>query len=473
MASEDALNNVGIITNYIKISVSKDRLFAYADFRDPPLDNEEIKFSGRDLLELIEKSGVRKGVIPESEANHLILSWMSKMDHVEVAKGIPPTSSTDDKIEFLFEKEIVAAPKQKDDGSVDYKELGILQMVNANERLAMIRRGIPGTPGVDVYGNEIPIKPPKQLKLPKGKFTYESSDGIILFSEINGQIIYAGDQKISVSPVFHVKENVDFSTGNINFNGSVVVHGNVNAGFLIKAEGNIEVMGIVEAADLKADGDIVIRGGIQGSTTTRIISGGTIRALYLQNAVVNAIGDVIVSDSIMNSVVQANEVRVIGKRGLLVGGLTRVKKGLFARIIGSHMGAKTRIELTYFKQLEESIHQLEGEQAKKMQELAKIEEVISKMHQLETLRKTLTPEQEENKARLMETLAVEKERLHEINQQYQDKLAEKASAPKSIVEIGSIAYPGVIVSTGNETIELEEILQSTKIIQDENGLQNS
>ena len=258
-----------------------------------------------------------------------------------------------------------------------------------------------------------------------------------------------------------------------NFNGSVVVHGNVNAGFQIKAEGNLEVMGIVEAADLNADGDIVIRGGIQGSTTTRIIAGGTIRALYLQNAVVNAIGDVIVSDSIMNSVVQANEVRVVGKRGLLIGGLTRVKKGLFARIIGSHMGAKTRIELIYFKQLEERIHQLEGEQAQKMQELAKIEEILSKMNQLETLRKTLTPDQAENKARLIETLSVEKERLQEINQQYQDKLAEKASAQTPIVEIGTIAYPGVIITTGNETMEFNEIMRSMKIIQDENGLQKS
>ncbi len=473
MASEDASNNVGSIANFVRISVSNDRLFAYADFRDPPLKNEDIKFTGKDLLELLGKSNLRQGLISEEEANQLILSWMTSMNHVKVAEGISPTSSIDDALEFLFEKEVLAAPMQKTDGSVDYRELGILKMINANERLAMIKRGASGKPGIDVYGNEIPIKPPKQLRLPKGKFTYESSDGIFLLAEISGQIIYVSDQKISVSPVFHVKEDVDFSTGNINFNGSVVVHGNVNAGFRVVAEGNIEVMGIVEAADLKAGGDIIIRGGIQGSTTTRITAIGTIRALYLQNSVVYAGGDVIVSDSIMNSVVQADEVRVIGKRGLLVGGLAKVKKGLFARVLGSNMGAKTRIEMTYFKQLEESIHQLEVEQAQKKQALAKIEEILSKLEQLESMRKILTPEQMENKLRLIETQSVEKERLQAINLDYQEKLAEWESTITPVVEIGTIAYPGVIIFTGNDTLELDEILRSGRIVQDANGLHKS
>ena len=345
-----------------------------------------------------------------------------------------------------------------------------MQMVNAGDRLAMLRPGIPGQPGVDVYGNEIPFKPPKPIMLPHGKNTYESPDGLNLFSEINGQIVFEGDQKINVSPVFHVKENVDFSTGNIRFNGSVVVHGNVNAGFLIEADGNIEVMGIVEAADLKAQGDIIIRGGIQGSTTTRIIAGGAIRALYLQNAVVNAVGAVVVSDSVMNSVVQADEVRVAGKRGLLVGGLMRVQKGLFARVLGSHMGARTRIELFFYKQINESLHALEVKQAEKMQDIAKIEEVLGKLQQLLALRKTLTMEQMENRDRLVETLNVERQVIQSLTNEYKELTNKKQYAAPPFVEIGSVAYPGVTISTGSEIIELDEILHNSKFIHDESGL---
>ena len=470
MTPEDASNGVSSIANYIKISVSPDRLFAYVDFRDPPTHEEGISFSGQEFLYFLKNSRLTQGLISESEAHLLLQSWMSTMEGVEVAHGTPPTPSSDDNIEFYFEQEVTAAPMHKENGTVDYRELGILQMVNANERLAKIIPGILGRPGIDVYGTEIPVKPPKQLKLPKGKFTYESEDGKNLFAEISGQIVYISGQKVSISPVYHVKEDVDFSTGNINFNGSVLVHGNVNAGFRIEAEGNIEVMGIVEAADLKAVGDIVIRGGIQGSTTTRIISGGSIRALYLQNVVVNAAGTVIVSDSMMNSVVQAMEVRVVGKRGLLVGGLTRIQKGLFARVVGSHMGAKTRIELIFYKLIKEKILELEAAQAKKMQEIAKIEETLAKMQQLEKLRKNLTPEQLENKNRLIETLSVEKQILQNIYQEYQDKLEEKKNADPSIVEIGTVVYPGVSISTGEDIYEVNEVLHTTKFVQDLDGL---
>ena len=47
-------------------------------------------------------------------------------------------------------------------------------------------------------------------------------------------------------PVYVVPGDVDFSTGNIDFIGSVKVMGSVRNGFSVKAEGNVEIMGRLE-----------------------------------------------------------------------------------------------------------------------------------------------------------------------------------------------------------------------------------
>ena len=76
--------------------------------------------------------------------------------------------------------------------------------------------------------------------------------------------------KIFVSDVYDVPDDVDNSTGDIEFNGSVVVHGNVRTGFCIKCGGNIEVYGVVEGADLDAGGDIILHRGVQGMSRCQI-----------------------------------------------------------------------------------------------------------------------------------------------------------------------------------------------------------
>lgn len=472
MSDQDA-QSPKTIADYVKISVSKDRLLAFADFSDPPLLEEENHFSGTDLLQLMEKEGIHQDLITIENADHLLENWHGKMIKLVVAKGVPPTPPVDETLELKFNPNAKAMPQVMEDGSVDYRELGYLQMTSANEPLAIKKPGVSGKPGIDVYGNEIPSKPPKTVAMPSGKNTSVSPDGLMLIATISGQVVFEDHRRISVAPVYHVKENVDFSTGNINFNGSVVVHGNVNAGFRVAAEGNIEIMGFVEAADIEAVGDIVVRGGIQGTATTRINAGHDLKALYLQNAVVNASGDVIVSDSIMNSVIVAKEVRVSGKRGLLVGGMIRVKTKLFARIIGSRMGTKTRIVLGYRKELDDRIQAMEVEMEQMRQSIAKINEFLNQIKHLEALHKRLSEEQIENVERMTVTLEVEQDKLKELETNYEQTLKERNHLEAPMVEIGTLAFPGVIISTGTETMELEEVLRTGKIIHDKTGLRQN
>lgn len=74
--------------------------------------------------------------------------------------------------------------------------------------------------------------------------------------------------KVFVSDVYEV-ENVDLSTGNIDFEGSVQVNGNVSSNFVIRAGGNVIISGVVEGAYIEAGGNIIIARGMNGMARVR------------------------------------------------------------------------------------------------------------------------------------------------------------------------------------------------------------
>ena len=71
------------------------------------------------------------------------------------------------------------------------------------------------------------------------------------------------EDSVFVSDVLIV-ENVDNSTGNIEYEGNVQVNGNVCTNFRVKAQGNVEVNGVVEGAYIEAGENIIIARGMNG-----------------------------------------------------------------------------------------------------------------------------------------------------------------------------------------------------------------
>ena len=59
-------------------------------------------------------------------------------------------------------------------------------------------------------------------------------------------------------------DGVNIKSGNVTFLGTVIVNGNVEDGYNVKASGNIEVNGAVGASRLESDGDIIVSQGIVG-----------------------------------------------------------------------------------------------------------------------------------------------------------------------------------------------------------------
>jgi uncharacterized protein (DUF342 family) len=111
----------------------------------------------------------------------------------------------------------------------------------------------------------------------------------------------------------------------------------------VKATENVEVRGAVEGANIEAGGDVNLLGGIKGMGKSVIQADGDIFARYVERATLISNGNIL-SDSIMHSSIQCGgDLRLEGKKGLIVGGTIYATRSVTAKIIGSTMSTATEI----------------------------------------------------------------------------------------------------------------------------------
>lgn len=452
-----------VLADLVRVTVSRDRLRALADFQERPPAHSGFAPTAKELIELLRQQGIRYGLVGESVLQEVLDTWIEPLTDVVVAIGRAPTASKPETCTLQFDPDPPLQLAQREDGSVDYRELGIMQTAVAGQVLAIKTPAVLGDPGTDVRNRPLLPVVPKPVALPAGKGTQISADGLTLLAAIDGQLLYGHDRRVTVAPIYYVKENVDFSTGNIDFIGSVVVRGNVQSGFTVKAEHNIEVYGIVEAANITAGGDVVIRGGVQGSLRTCVEAGGNMRALYLQNATVHVGGELLVADSVMHSRIQAKTVRVAGKRGLLVGGQTAVTDSLYARVIGSHLSTETPITIGYFPSPHERLQTIDRELAALEAQLQEREAALLRMRVYGHVHRPAlvsATEQGNELREAIEQLRVQSDELLEERLHWE----EIAQQPEPYVQIGSVAYPGVRLKASVATKYIEEITRPCKYV---------
>ena len=326
----------------IAVEVSKDAMEAsVAFFPGHPWFGSLM--SAMEIADKIKESGVVFGVRPE------IITFLQTErppggKAVKIAAGRVPVDGENGSLKYNFDLEKQSVkPKLLDNGNVDYKNVDAILKAQKGEVLVEVIDPKPGLDGTNVKGGIVPHRPGKAApRLPKGKNTSISEDEKQLISDVDGQIQINGG-RVDVAPVLTISGDVGFATGNIDFSGSVDIQGTVMSSFFVKATGDVTVKGALEGADIEADGNITLLGGLKGVGKSVIKAGGDIFARYVERATIMSGGD-ITSDSIMHSDVRCGGSLILeGKKGLLVGGTIYAGKSITAKIIGSNMATATEI----------------------------------------------------------------------------------------------------------------------------------
>ena len=446
----------------IRVEISQDKMLGVISFTEP--ENGGKTLTDQQILQKMKKAGVVSGI------NHELIAGLideKKYNHKYlVARGKPAVHGKDGVLKLFFNtnQEEVASlrPKENEDGSVDFKNLDLIQTVLKDQLLASITPPTEGEPGENVLGKKIRPNKGKVVRLPKGTNVHTSQDGLSLYSSIEGQLLYELG-RITISETYVVEGDAGVATGDINFSGNVLVKGNVESGFTIQAGGNIEVQGFVEEATIIAGRDILLRHGIQGKNKGKLVAGGDIVTKFIQNSIVEARG-CLYTEAIMHSQVEAGDAVIVEvNKGLIVGGTVQATNLISAKIIGSPMSTATTVRISMALALQRKYNTAKSQLVKKRQQLEQIEKnlvfIQEKIAKGETIPKARLE-------RIKPMFAAQKQLTDEIatiQVEYQTLSAMLQDYQNGTIQASDVMYPGCKVVMGSLVKYVREDIKHAKI----------
>jgi len=193
-----------------------------------------------------------------------------------IAQGDPPKEPVDGHIEYVFQERQANIDLESD--RVDHFEARAVVSADQDTLLARRHNSQPGEPGKDVYGRSISPRRPKEAEWKTGEGVYLNADRTEAYAAVAGLPVIQNGQ-LKVLQVYELAGDADISTGNIHFNGEVLVRGSVMDRVNIKVrEGGVQVGGLVSHAKIIADGDIHVAKNVVSSELTA----GGMTVIYLQ-----------------------------------------------------------------------------------------------------------------------------------------------------------------------------------------------
>ncbi|MDO6428786.1 FapA family protein [Thalassotalea sp. 1_MG-2023] len=386
----------------ISIEIDKDEMTASAEI-STALGGKHL--SAKAILAAAQQAGVTKGFSKEELvklAQHAAQEPPGSIVKGSIAYGKDPTDGKDAKIKHLVQsaQDRILRPKEREDGSVDMRDLGDIICVKVGDPLA---RKIPLTDGIkgfSVTGTPLEPKPGDDCTLQAGEGTTISpkNEDVLVSTRVGLPRII--DNGMEVDEVYKIK-NVDVSTGHIDFEGSVIIDGDVCEGMQVTARGDITVGGFVESSYLSSGGDITIGSGIIGKkqevddvkVTDIIMSAnlkakGTIFAKYCQYADI-VCNNFRIENQLMHTIIEVEERVWVGTdekaNGKLIAGHITVGQSIHAGTVGATAGSATII--TFAKKLDHFNDQIAALDAKIETESKQVDELKEASNKLRKLPK--------------------------------------------------------------------------------------
>jgi len=445
-----------MLDSKVVIDVSADDMKAFAIVTRPEKYGRVLEVD--DILSALESRGAKFGVI-EAKIREMLDNEVYN-NPVVVAQGKEPEPGTDASIKYNFRIDTDKVEIQElEGGKLDYYNLDKVQNVTPRQVLAVKKAATNGVEGRTVTNRRIETTDGKDCPFEAGRNCHveQTKEGLAVVSDISGQV-YLVNGKVVVDPVFEVSGNADLSVGNITFLGTVIVKGSVEENIEIKAAGNVEVYGTVNKAKIESDGSVIVRQGIIGKDEGVINAYKDISAKFVERCKLTAGNDIVVSESIIDSQVDAGR-RVIclaGKRGTISGGRVRAREEVNVKNLGNESSPTTIVEVGTDPKVRERFDALSEE---KRQTFDRVNEAAKNIITLQNQKSSigLSTEKEKMLGELMLTKSEGDARLVEINEELEE-LRKIMSELEAMGRVGvqKTAYPGARIIIKNATLEVRD-----------------
>lgn len=441
------------------VSVDPDNMAAYLTVV-PPYGGKPV--TKAQILDTLNQRGVIYGVLT---GNIEAVIEYNITEKTLIAEGLEPIKGQDGYVQSMLPQIKDRTPRVNDDGKVDYRDLGEIFTVQANQSLMKIVPPTPGEPGYNVLGKLIPPTPGKAVQwggnLSGTNPNPENPNELL--AAISGQPVLVPNGVI-VEPTYEVQE-VSVATGNVNFDGTVRIHGDVYAGMTVKSSADIYIDGMVETAILRANGDIVIKGGIIGhgdaskssgmNAPVDVSCGGNISARFIQNARVEAGDSIFVDDVVVLSSLIARNSVIVGKegssKGKLVGGITRAGQLIRTSELGAPSNVLTKVEVGVDPSLQREMAKINHDMNQKLKELDDVQKILHLLRaNPERAKPGLKEKAEKTFEALKNIIAQLTEDKNQLQQRYEVSLDAQVKAARQVYGGAEITIGGKVYTVGEE-----------------------
>ena len=436
----------------VSIIISRDKMNAYLTI-EPAKGGKKVSLD--QVKRALAEKGIRHGFIPEAIKSAIL---KGECEESLIAAGKPVENGEDAKFICLLPEIKIRTPQVAENGNVDYRDLGEILVVHPGDKLMRREPATQGKASKNIFGEVVMPRQGKDHKFAKGLegVTTDPNDPNLLIAAETGQPIIV-ENGVKVENTMSVGD-VNLSTGNIIFDGSVIITGDVENGMKVDATGDINVGGMVQSAELKAGGDIVVKGAIIGhgdvwdkngnlnEETAKINAKGSITAKFTENAYLKAENNIFIQDWVIKSELYAVNEIIVGsknaKKGQIIGGKVASDLLVKAMRIGSSSGVKTIVRA--------------GKEVDANKELDKITSAIAKQNQalkelhklMASLKNNPTKQAKEMLKKSLKTRQHMEEELIDLQARKSILKKEQKRAENVRVVVEQTVYSGSVIQLG-------------------------
>lgn len=316
------------------IRYGDDLLSAYATI------SKDNKLSKNAIYAMLEDNDIEYGLINENI--ELLAEKGSEAGEVLIAKGVQLEKGCDGSYDMKWRKYEPPTPYERTDGTMDFATVDFVDMVKTGQPVAIYTPAVKGVDGRTVTGMVIEEKSGKDLPKLTGKFLAVRPDDVTYVAKKDGYIIFDENKyRIDIQDVLVINGNINRLYGNVFYDGTVRVNGNVGEGAIISAKGDVIVTGYVQSSYISAGNKVVAIGGINANDSGYICAQGGVYAEYIESSNIFA-GEEVQANYILNSNVTAGtEIVVKGSKGIVCGGTLSAGYKVSVQTVGNRSFVKT------------------------------------------------------------------------------------------------------------------------------------
>ncbi|MGE4284346.1 MAG: DUF342 domain-containing protein [Clostridia bacterium] len=227
---------------YVKDSKRDISIQIYSNFKEIQPRNVTLE----ECIQVLNDANVKLEFIDIEAINKLVKSRMG--GSIIVARGEKPIDGVKTQIRYYFDE------TEEDDAVIAY--IGDVLAVK-------IMPALPGRDGATVTGEVVKARETEDELLRVGKGAILLDNSVKVVASISGRPVIKNGM-ISVIPLLVIASDVDKNTGNIEFDGDVIIKGNIMDNMRVAAKGKIKVFGSIFNAKIISNEDINIVGKVIG-----------------------------------------------------------------------------------------------------------------------------------------------------------------------------------------------------------------